>query len=97
VPRISAFYCIVISISFRDHGPPHFHAVYGEHEVTVAIDSLSIIEGALPGRAWRLVLGTVVWGQQADLDPDVLYGRHEPDPPVTFERRLVRPARTTAA
>jgi hypothetical protein len=36
--------------------------------------------------------GTVVWGDQADLDPDVLYGRYEPDPPVAFTRRVIRPA-----
>jgi hypothetical protein len=37
-------------------------------------------------------LGTVVWGNEADLDPDVLYGHYEPDPPVAFARRVVRPA-----
>jgi hypothetical protein len=28
-------------------------------------------------------LGTVAWPGDVDLDPDVLYGRYEPDPPVT--------------
>jgi len=27
VPRISAFYGIVIAMYYRDHAPPHFHAV----------------------------------------------------------------------
>jgi len=40
---------------FRDHPPPHFHAKYGEHEALVEIDSLTVIEGALPPRALRLV------------------------------------------
>jgi hypothetical protein len=38
------------------------------------------------------VSGTVVWGNEADLDPDVLYGSYEPDPPVAFMRRVVRAA-----
>jgi hypothetical protein len=32
VPRISAFYGIVITMYYRDHEPPHFHALYGEHQ-----------------------------------------------------------------
>ena len=31
VPRISAFYGIVITMYFSDHPPPHFHARYGDH------------------------------------------------------------------
>lgn len=42
-------------------------------------------------------LGTVVWPGGADLDPDVLYGRCEPDPAAGFDRRVVRPARDTVA
>lgn len=32
MPRVSAFYRIVIAMYFDDHPPPHFHARYGEHE-----------------------------------------------------------------
>ena len=42
-------------------------------------------------------VGTVVWPGDVDLDPDVLYGRYAPDPPVEFDRRVVRGARGTAA
>lgn len=42
-------------------------------------------------------LGTVVWPGGVDLDPDVLYGRYEPDPAVSFERCVVQPARDTVA
>jgi hypothetical protein len=48
-------YGIVIAMYHDDHPPPHFHAIYGEHEARVAIDSLQIIEGWLPSRAARLV------------------------------------------
>jgi hypothetical protein len=40
---------------FNEHGPPHFHAVYGEHEMTVEIES-SKTRGDFPRRALRLVL-----------------------------------------
>jgi Domain of unknown function (DUF4160) len=39
----------------RDHSPQHFHAVYGEHEAFVAIETGEIIEGTLPRAAARLV------------------------------------------
>ena len=42
---------------FNDHAPPHFHARYGEFEATIDIDTLSVLEGELPGggrhRSWN--------------------------------------------
>jgi hypothetical protein len=38
-----------------DHPPAHFHVRYGEHWAKVALDGSAIIEGTLPGRAFRLV------------------------------------------
>jgi hypothetical protein len=55
VPRISAFYGIVIYIYYRDHAPPHFHAIYGDSEAAVAIDTGDVLEGSLPRRASILV------------------------------------------
>jgi hypothetical protein len=55
VPRISAFYGIVITMYYRDHRPPHFHAIYGEHEAQIVIETLEPLAGALPRRALRLV------------------------------------------
>lgn len=55
MPRISQFYGIAIYMYYRDHAPPHFHAIYGEHEMTVQITSASALEGDLPARAWSLV------------------------------------------
>ncbi len=40
---------------YRDHAPPHFHAIYGEHEATVSIETVEILEGSLPRRAGSLV------------------------------------------
>lgn len=55
MPTISAFYGILVRMFYNDHPPPHFHARYGEFEATVAIETLEIIEGELPTRAFHLV------------------------------------------
>ena len=54
MPRISAFYGIVIYMYWREHPPAHFHAFYGNFEASVAIDDGSILAGQLPMRAYRL-------------------------------------------
>jgi hypothetical protein len=41
---------------FDDHGPPHFHAYYGDDVAVIAIDTLEIIEGRLPRRALALAV-----------------------------------------
>ena len=51
MPEVSRFYGILIKIFFGDHPPPHFHAVYGEYNALVGIESLTIIEGDLLNRA----------------------------------------------
>lgn len=40
---------------YSEHGVPHFHAVYGEHEVSIEIGS-RVVFGEFPPRALRLVL-----------------------------------------
>jgi hypothetical protein len=55
MPTIAWFYGIAIRMYVRDLPPPHFHAVYGEHEAFVAIETGEVIEGALPKAASRLV------------------------------------------
>jgi Domain of unknown function (DUF4160) len=55
VPTIAWFYGIAIRMYFRDHPPPHFEAVYGEHEASISIETGEVIEGRLPRTAARLV------------------------------------------
>jgi hypothetical protein len=55
VPTIAWFYGIAIRMYIRDHPPSHFHAVYGEYEAFVAIETGEVIEGELPKAAVRLV------------------------------------------
>ncbi len=56
MPEIARFYGIIIKLFFRDHSPPHFHAIYGEHLGLFSIESLEMIEGDLPPRARKLVI-----------------------------------------
>ena len=55
MPRISQFYGIAIYMYYRDHAPPHFHAIYGEAEAEIEIDTSRILKGDLPRRARALV------------------------------------------
>ena len=48
MPELSRFYGIVIRMFWADHPPPHFHAVFGEFEALIAIETTVIIAGALP-------------------------------------------------
>ena len=41
---------------WREHGPPHFHALYAEHEAIIDLTNLVVIRGSLPRRALGLVL-----------------------------------------
>ncbi len=50
MPELSRFLGIVIAMYYRDHAPPHFHAVYGEYEVTIEIDT-GVVDGRFPRRA----------------------------------------------
>jgi hypothetical protein len=58
VPRISAFYGIVIWMYYDEsphQGRPHFHATYADDEASIDIETLSVVAGELPTRATRLV------------------------------------------
>ena len=61
MPTISAFYGVIIQMYWKDHAPPHFHALYGEHEALFDLRDLQIIRGALPRRASGMV---VEWAAQ---------------------------------
>lgn len=55
MPEISRFLGIVIAMFYKDHAPPHFHAVYGEFEIKVEVRT-GVVEGQFPKRALRHVL-----------------------------------------
>jgi hypothetical protein len=56
MPTISRFFGIVITMWYREHAPPHFHAGYAGAEAVVGIDPARVLEGRLPARQLALVL-----------------------------------------
>ena len=59
MPELSRFLGIVIAMYYREHGPAHFHAIYGDVEVTAEIEtgrpgaSMGIYHGALWPTPWN--------------------------------------------
>ena len=48
MPTTSQLFGIVIQMFWREHAPPHFHALYGEYEALTDIRTLVVIRGSLP-------------------------------------------------
>ena len=55
MPELSRFLGIVITMFYREHGPRHFHASYGEFDIEVSIGD-GVVTGTFPKRALRHVL-----------------------------------------
>jgi len=55
VPRISSFHGIIIAMYYKEHGQPHFHARYAEHDASIAIEDLEILQGSLPPKCLAFV------------------------------------------
>lgn len=53
--EICRFFGIIITMYFREHNPPHFHARYGEHVAEIDFQG-KIIEGNLPPRIAGFVI-----------------------------------------
>ena len=79
MPTISEFFGIVIQMFWREHAPPHFHALYGEHEALIDIRTLEVIAGQLARRALAL---TIEWAaehrSQRIEDWDLCQARQQP-------------------
>ena len=57
MPTICMFRGIKIYINWREHQPPHFHAKYGDDEVIVGIQDAEVIDGSIPNKQLKLLLG----------------------------------------
>lgn len=57
MPTICMFRGIKIYINWKDHQPPHFHATYGGQEVIVSIRDLEVLEGSIPSKQLKMLLG----------------------------------------
>ena len=67
MPEISRFLGIIIRMYYRDHAPPHFHAMYGDYEILVEIES-GIVTGKFPRRALSAVLEWTELNKEALLE-----------------------------
>ena len=67
MPEIARFLGIVVGRFYNEHGVAHFHAVYGDHEVSIEVET-GIVHGQFPGRALRLVLEWTSLHKQELLD-----------------------------
>lgn len=66
MPTICMFRGIKVYINWNDHMPPHFHAKYGGDEVLVSIRDIEVLEGSLPGKQLKMLLGWAAY-RQAEL------------------------------
>jgi hypothetical protein len=56
MPRLSSFFGIVIYMYFKDHAPPHFHAVFNGHEAEISIHTMHVLAGSLPRQQLAFVI-----------------------------------------
>lgn len=68
MPTISMFRGIKITMYWSDHMPPHFHASYGGDEAYISIKDLEVIEGTLPSKQLKMVLGWAALRQDQLMD-----------------------------
>lgn len=57
MPIICMFRGIKITINYNDHMPPHFHAYYGEYECCIDINEIEKINGDMPNKQLKMLLG----------------------------------------
>ncbi len=81
MPEISRFLGIIIAMYYRDHAPPHFHAIYGEFEVTVEIDA-GTVNGDMPKRALAHIQEWLTLHRQELLDTWTLARASRPLPRI---------------
>lgn len=82
MPTLSIFFGIVIQMYWSDHNPPHFHALYAEHEALIDIQTLEVMRGSLPKRALAMVLEWTQEHQEELLAAWELASRNEHPPKI---------------
>lgn len=55
-------------MNWREHQPPHFHATYGGEEVLVSIRELEVLEGTMPSKQLKMLLGWAAFHQDELLE-----------------------------
>ena len=68
MPTICMFRGIKVYINWREHQPPHFHATYGNQEVLVSIRDIEVLDGNLPPKQLKMLLGWAAFHQEELLE-----------------------------
>jgi len=55
-------------MNWREHQPPHFHAKYGSDEVAISINDIEVLEGSLPNKQLKMLLGWTALHQEELLE-----------------------------
>lgn len=77
MPTISTFRGIKITMNWREHQPPHFHATYGGEEVIVSIRDLEVLDGSIPSKQLKMLLGWAAFHQEELLENWALAERQQ--------------------
>lgn len=64
MPTICQFYGITVTMYYKDHMPPHFHARYQDQEASFTFDG-ELCDGDLPPRQRKLVAAWAVLNADA--------------------------------
>ena len=60
MPTVHIIDSIKIEVYSREHLPPHFHALYAEYEILIAIKTLETYAGEMPGKQYK---ATIEWAK----------------------------------
>lgn len=55
MPTVAIVEGVRIVFYADEHPPPHFHAYVAEHEATIEIETLALVEGSLPRGKLKVV------------------------------------------
>lgn len=77
MPTICMFRGIKVFINWRDHQPPHFHATYGGDSVIVSIRDIEVLEGGMPNKQLKMLLGWAALHQDELLENWALAERNQ--------------------
>ena len=64
MPTYFRFDGIKIDLYFKDHVPPHFHAIYAEYEELIEIETLKTYRGNLPSTQHKRVINWATENQE---------------------------------
>lgn len=56
MPTVHTIDSIKIDVYCREHLPPHFHALYAEHEILIVIKTLETYAGEMPNKPLKAIM-----------------------------------------